>query len=244
MLIAIFSDVHANLEALEKVLRYYKGQSPDRYIFLGDAVGYGPNPNEVCNLLRDLKGLTMILGNHDAAVAGRMPYNEYYDAARQALDWTAEQLSAENRVWLKSIPYKVSECECTFSHGSPIVPEAFEYLFIPEQILDLYDVWDSFSSMTFIGHSHLSISFKFDEENVTPLIADEIVYSPKFKYIVTVGSVGQPRDRDPRACCGLYDTEKRVFRYQRIDYDQEKTKKKIIKAGLAAAFGERLLVGM
>ena len=244
MLLALFSDVHGNLEALEQVLNFYKCQSLDRFVFLGDAVGYGPNPNETAEMIRALVPLTAVLGNHDAAVSGRMAYDEYYDAARQALDWTARQLNAPNIAWLKNVPYKVRDGDLTFSHGSPIVPEAFEYLFLPEQILNIQDLWDELSPVTFIGHSHLSISFKIDGNEVTPLIADEIICDPDCKYVITVGSVGQPRDRDPRACCTTYDTETRVFTYHRCDYNNKLTREKIINSGLSPAFGDRLLVGM
>src|ERR1041385_3098198 len=108
MRIAIFSDTHSNLEALTAVLRAYEKERIDRYICLGDTVGYGASPNETCNLVRERAAFT-ILGNHDAAVAGRMDYSYYYDAARQALDLHAAILSPENMSWLRSLPYEVRE---------------------------------------------------------------------------------------------------------------------------------------
>jgi predicted phosphodiesterase len=244
MLVAVFSDVHANIEALRAVLDYYKTLPIERYVYLGDAVGYGPNPNESCDLVRALAPLTAVLGNHDAAVSGKMPYDDYYDAARAALDWTTAEISPDNKAWLTRLPYKIREGELTFTHGSPIVPETFEYLLFPEQLLDLYDIWDELSPITFIGHSHLSIAFKIENEEVSPLFADSFVCRSENKYIITAGSVGQPRDRDPRACCCTFDTETRTFTYHRIEYDKLATRDKIIKAGLAPTFGERLLLGM
>ncbi len=105
---AFISDVHGNLEALSSVLAHLSAQQIDRTIFLGDAVGYGPDPNEVCDLIRAQAAIS-ILGNHDAAVAGRMDYSAYYDAARMALDWCAARLTAENMAWLQAMPYKVRE---------------------------------------------------------------------------------------------------------------------------------------
>lgn len=240
---AILSDAHGNLEAVATILKHLESEKIDEYAFLGDAVGYGANPNEVCDLLRPRMNHA-VLGNHDAAVCGRMDYSEYYDAARQALDWCVSQLSAENIAWLKSLPYKVTNGIMEFSHGAPLVPEMFDYLFAAEQLLDLIDNYDDFAPVTFIGHSHLTISFKLERDRVTPILLPEIVCDPNAKYIITVGSVGQPRDRDPRASCGIFDTETRVFQFVRLEYDKETTRQKIIDAGLAPVFGERLLVGM
>jgi len=239
----IFSDVHGNIEALDGVLDYLADKNIDRYAFLGDAVGYGANPDEVCSKIREVADIA-IVGNHDAAVAGRMDYSEYYDAARQALDWCANQLSSENMAWLEKLPYKVREGEIEFSHGSPIDPHLFDYLFSPEQVVDLFDVADQLAHVTFIGHSHLTIAFSLNNESVTPILAGEIPCGPDSKHIITAGSVGQPRDRDPRACCGIFDTDNQTFTYYRVPYDIQKTRQKIIDAGLSPIFGERLLVGM
>ncbi|MBI3179752.1 MAG: metallophosphoesterase family protein [Deltaproteobacteria bacterium] len=239
----IFSDVHGNIEALRVVLDHLKTESVDTYVFLGDAVGYGANPNEVCDLIRPLVSVA-IVGNHDAAVAGRMDYSQYYDAARQALDWCATQLSAENMAWLKAMPYKERNGMVEFCHGAPLRPEVFDYLFIPEQVTPMVAEAEALAPVTFIGHSHLTISFRIAGDRVTALLAPEIVCDADAKYIITVGSVGQPRDRDPRACCGVFDSETRTFAYHRLDYDKETTRQKIIDAGLAPVFGDRLLVGM
>jgi predicted phosphodiesterase len=240
---AILSDAHGNLEAVSVILEHLRTQNIDEYVFLGDAVGYGANPNEVCDLLRPLMNHA-VLGNHDAAVCGRMDYSEYYDAARQALDWCVSQLSDENIAWLKTLPYKITNGIMEFSHGAPLVPEMFDYLFAAEQLLDLIDSYEQFAPVTFIGHSHLTISFKLEHDRVTPVLLPEIVCDSNAKYIITVGSVGQPRDRDPRTSCGIFDSESRIFQFVRLEYDKETTRQKIIDAGLAPVFGERLLVGM
>src|SRR5688572_16016520 len=124
---AIFSDTHANIEALTAVLKAYQSERIDRFVCLGDTVGYGASPNECCDKIRQLAAFT-ILGNHDAAVAGRMDYSYYYDAARNALDKHARQLSAANMNWLKELPYEVRENGISFCHGSPINLEEFEYI--------------------------------------------------------------------------------------------------------------------
>ena len=156
MRLAIFSDVHANIEALSAVLEAYKRENIDVHYCLGDVVGYGASPNECADLVRKLAKVT-ILGNHDAAVAGRMDYSYYYEAARQALDAHARQLTKENLEWLKQLPYKheLREIGLTLCHGSPVRLEEFEYIFAPEQARECLSIWDDLADLTLIGHSHL-----------------------------------------------------------------------------------------
>src|SRR5690348_3675554 len=132
MRIGIFSDTHANFEALTSVLAALKQERVDRMVCLGATVGYGAHPNECCDLMRQHAAFT-ILGHHDAAVAARMDYSYYYDAARQALDLHASILTPENMKWLQSLPYEVREGHVSFCHGSPVNIEEFEYIFAPEQ---------------------------------------------------------------------------------------------------------------
>ncbi|RYF03668.1 MAG: hypothetical protein EOO40_11985 [Deltaproteobacteria bacterium] len=145
---------------------------------------------------------------------------------------------------MRELPYKVREEHLEFCHGAPVAPEMFDYLFGVEQVMDLVDAYDDLAPVTFIGHSHLTISFRIKDNEVTPIIASEVHCEPDAKYIITVGSVGQPRDRDPRACCGVFDTQTSVFEYHRLHYDVQTTRQKILDAGLPAVFGERLLVGV
>ena len=243
----IFSDAHGNEQALAVIVPHLKSLELDEILDVSDriAVIYG---GEIVGLLgpngAGKSTLLSVLGNHDAAVCARMDYSDYYDAARQALDWCASQLSEENLAWLRGLSYKV-RCEyIDFSHGSPLVPEEFDYIFAPEQLIDLLPYYDEFAPVTFIGHSHLTISFKLQRDRVTPLLLSEIHCDPSAKYIITVGSAGQPRDRDPRASCGVFDSVTRVFKFHRLAYDNETARKRIIDAGLAPAFGARLLVGM
>jgi len=241
---AIFSDIHANLEALSAVLAEIDRLGVDRRVFLGDAIGYGASPNEVCDLLRPRIDVA-VLGNHDAAVCGRMDYSDYYDAARYALDWTTAHLSAQNLDWLRGVPYKVREGELDFSHGSPLYPDMFDYLFAAEQVQDLvYEMGDALAHVTFIGHSHLTVSFRVDHGEVEVRAVSQIECDENARHVITVGSVGQPRDRDPRACFGLYDSESRHFEHRRVEYDVHRARQKIIDAGLSPVFGERLLVGV
>src|SRR6516164_2371177 len=200
MRLGIFSDTHANYEALSAVLEAYRKERIDIYYCLGDTVGYGGSPNECCDLIRELCKST-ILGNHDAAVSGRMDYSYYYEAARHALDAHAAMLSEENMAWLKALPYqeKLDDCDVLLCHGSPMRLEDFEYIFALE---------------------------------------------PDKKYIVSVGSVGQPRDFDNRASYTVYDTTKKRFEFKRIEYDIELAADKVLRARLERNFAHRLFIGV
>ena len=239
----IFSDVHANYQALVAVMRAYEEENIDRFICLGDVVGYGANPDQCADIVRQSVDMT-ILGNHDAAVAGRMDYSYYYDAARNALDWTSKQVSGENLAWLKGLPYSHREGDIEFCHGSPIYPSEFEYVFTREKARELLPYWDRLARVTFIGHSHLTRSFALAHDDAVDVVAPGFGLRRDHKYIITVGSVGQPRDYDNRACCSIFDTETSTFRYKRVEYDVEEAKQRIIDAGLSYNFGARLLVGI
>ena len=243
MRLGIFSDVHANLEALSAVVEALKHENVDTCYCLGDVVGYGASPNECAEIVRTTAKVT-ILGNHDAAVAGRMDYSYYYDAARQALDLHARQLSQENLAWLRNLPYEVREGDITFCHGSPINLEEFEYIFSVEQATRCLDIWDDLNTVTFIGHSHLCKSFALTREEVFEVVATKFVIRPEHRYIISVGSVGQPRDYDNRASYTIYDTEERVFEFKRVAYDIDGAAQKIFAADLERNFGNRLFLGV
>src|SRR3954468_3671369 len=243
MRIGIFSDTHSNVEALSAVLSAFKQEGVDKLVCLGDTVGYGASPNECCDLVRQLAAFT-ILGNHDAAVAGRMDYSYYYDAARQALDLHARQLTSENMEWLKNLPYEVREGDVTFCHGSPINLEEFEYIFSVEQASRCLDIWDELGLVTFIGHSHLCKSFALTREEVFEVVATKFAIRPEHRYIISVGSVGQPRDYDNRASYTIYDTTEKTFEFKRVAYDIDGAAQKIFAADLERNFGNRLFLGV
>jgi diadenosine tetraphosphatase ApaH/serine/threonine PP2A family protein phosphatase len=244
MRIGVFSDVHANIEALEAVLAAYRDLGVDRYVCLGDIVGYGANPNECCALVREVAEATL-LGNHDAAVAGRMDYAYYYDAARHALTWHAEILHPENMEWLRQLPYTYQLGEVGFCHGSPLDPPQYEYIFSVDQARDLISLYDQLPFLTLIGHSHLCKTFAIDADGrVEEIHGTTLVLEPHRKYVVSDGSVGQPRDYDYRAAFTLYDTETRVFEFHRADYEIERAARKIFDADLSLNFGKRLFLGV
>ena len=239
---AILTDIHANLEALTACIAAAEGQKVDRFVCLGDTVGYGADPNAACDLVRSKCEFT-VLGNHDAAVAGRMDYSYYYAAAREVLDWTALQLSSENMQWLRGLPYQHPDGEVFYGHASPRDPQAFEYVFALEQAEDLVLRADKLARLTFIGHSHLQRAFVLGNP-VKDVWTERLRIDEAKRYLVSIGSCGQPRDYDPRAGYGIWDDQAKVVEFHRVAYNAEKTARKILEAGLSPHFARRLLHGV
>jgi len=244
MRIGIISDIHSNAEALGEVLAALERLQPDRVMCLGDVVGYGASVNECCAQVRKIAEVTL-LGNHDAAVAGRMDYGFYYDAARHALDWTAARIEPDHLEWLRSLPYTHRIGDVGFTHGNPVMPEAYEYVFALEQARELVPHYASLADVNFIGHSHLCKAFAVNQAgDVTEVVATRFGLRRGYKYVISVGSVGQPRDCDNRACFVVYDTDARLVEYHRVAYDIETSAQKIFDADLALNFGKRLFLGV
>ncbi len=244
MRIGIISDIHSNLEALTQSLAALERHRPDRVICLGDVVGYGASVNECCELVRKVSEVTL-LGNHDAAVSGRMDYSFYYDAARHALDWTASRIDPDHLEWLRSLPHLHRIEGIQFTHGNPVAPEAYEYVFAIEQARELLPHLEALADLNFIGHSHLCKAFALNAAgDVTEVVATKFGLRRGYKYVVSVGSVGQPRDCDSRACFVIYDSDSRVVEYHRVPYDIETAAQKIFDADLALNFGKRLFLGV
>ena len=248
MRLGIFSDIHANYEALSAVLESFKHDDIDDYHCLGDVVGYGGSPNECADIVRELATHT-ILGNHDAAVAGRMDYSYYYEAARHALDVHSEILTPTNTAWLKSLPYseRLKEADVDLCHGSPVRLEEFDYIFAPEQARECLPMFDEMAQLTMIGHSHLCKVFALSPTSamqVEELPATDLTLETGKKYIVSVGSVGQPRDYDNRASYVVFDADSRRLEFKRIEYDIEAAARKVLDVKLERNFAHRLYIGV
>ncbi len=244
MRLGIFSDTHANYEALCAVLEAFRHEHIDRYHCLGDTVGYGGTPNECVDIVRQVADIT-ILGNHDAAVAGRMDYSYYYEAARHALDAHVSLLTQENLAWLRGLPYQhmLTEQGVLLCHGSPVRIEEFEYIFHPDQARECLPIYEELGHLTVIGHSHLCKVFELTRTSVQELAPNDFTLAPDKKYIVSVGSVGQPRDYDNRASYTVFDSDAKRFEFKRIEYDIELAAAKIRRIRLAANFADRLYLG-
>lgn len=247
MRIAIFSDVHANIDALDVVFAHIDAQNVDALACLGDIVGYGGAPQECATRIRERARWT-VLGNHDAAVGGRMNYDYYYSAARDALDLHRSQLDEENLKWLSELPMGYREPGMQLTHGRPDVPDSYEYMFNDEHAQLLLDAYDTLENTNFIGHSHLTEAYRLErgaDEEAQRVTGSKITIDPDARYVITVGSVGQPRDHDPRACYVIYDTDAREVEFFRLSYDVQRAAKRIWEQeGLSAEFAKRLYLGI
>jgi predicted phosphodiesterase len=239
---AVLSDVHANLEALEVVLTDIAGRGPEAIICLGDFVGYGPEPNACVQRLRDAVA-GAVVGNHDLAALGRTDVTVFNPYAHAAILWTREQLTDDVRAYLGSLPRELRRPAFLAVHGSPRDPTD-EYLF------DASAAKGSFESVEFrlglVGHTHVPGVFVDDGERVLarPLVADDVLeLRPALRYLINVGSVGQPRDGDPRAAYLWLDEGNSRAQLIRLAYPLERTQQKMRAAGLPDVLAERLTFG-
>jgi diadenosine tetraphosphatase ApaH/serine/threonine PP2A family protein phosphatase len=237
---AIISDVHSNIEALDAALAL---TSPDdKLLCLGDIVGYGPNPNECVAKIRDLC-TAAVLGNHDVAAIDNFGLAYFNPAAREAMRWTQRVINAESKEWLNSLGYEFRMPEFLLVHGAP--KNYFEY------ILDKAGAGRAFAAtdapIVFIGHTHIAEYYSLAADGAIGhkhlQQGGELVLEPGVRYVVNVGSVGQPRDLNPRASFGLYDSDARTVNIVRFDYAISRVQEKIVSAHLPEALARRLLVG-
>jgi len=238
----IISDVHGNLEALNACLEALQSANVQRLVCLGDIVGYGAQPEECCDLVRSLCDIT-VLGNHDAMLCGVLDIETCHEAAQEAIRYCEDRLSTQNMEWLKTLEYRADENGVTFCHGSPLDVEEFDYVFTLRAGAELNETYSKLSKLSFVGHSHVTVSYLVTARMALQLSAPRFQIHDGVKYVFNVGSVGQPRDRDSRACCVVYDDEKGTITYLRVSYDIQAAAKKIIDAGLPPVFGERLFLG-
>lgn len=235
---AILSDIHSNLEALEKATGYLSDKQIEKYVVLGDTVGYGANPNECFDWAVKNAGI-YILGNHELAVIKPEIREWFSEFAFEAIVWTAEVMTEKLKKEIKPLPYLKIADKMTFAHGSPDKPEEFHYVFNYE------DAKPSFRQIQhdicFIGHTHVPCCFCEARQSVEHLKPGILHLKKGDRYILNPGSVGQPRDQDPRLSFGIYDSEKLTFEIVRLPYDNEKAADKIRKAGLPAYLADRLL---
>jgi predicted phosphodiesterase len=238
---AIFSDVHSNLEAFNAVIASYKSESIDRYLCIGDVVGYATNPEECIGKVKSLATVT-VAGNHDWATVHLFSDDYFNDMAREAIFWTRKLLDKKEINFLESLKLTYENEDLTLVHGTLDRPQEFEYLASLSAAEATFGVLQN--DICFVGHSHVAGTFISDElGRVFYTDEDEINMRDKNRYIVNVGSVGQPRDGDPRAACCIYDTAKRRIEIKRVKYDIDSARRKIIRAGLPQFLGDRLLAG-
>lgn len=240
MRVAIVSDIHSNLAALRSVLDH--AGTVEAVWCLGDIVGYGPQPNECIALLRAGGGFA-VAGNHDLAATGQMSVEEFNDAAAAAARWTADHLSQESGDYLRALPPVVIEGDFTLVHGSLRWPE-WEYLLSSEQAQAQFELQSTPYSL--VGHSHLPFVFR-EEPSSPPSLerapSGECTTLDAVRLIVNPGSVGQPRDGDPRAGYALYDSANGTVTHHRVEYDVGATQEAMRAAKLPAWLTDRLSEG-
>jgi diadenosine tetraphosphatase ApaH/serine/threonine PP2A family protein phosphatase len=239
--IAVLSDIHGNLDALEAVLADAEHVGVDALYSLGDVVGYGPNPGACVDIVQE-RAAVSLLGNHDAAVAGLTSLEEFNEYARWAVEWTAVRLASRQVKYLATLPYLHRGPELLLAHASPIEPERWHYL---HGAADVDEPFAAFSErVCFVGHSHRPGIFAVTGEQ--PEVAGRRVerLRPGIRYLVNAGSVGQPRDRDPRASWALYDEGGGSVELRRVAYSVERTQRRMRAAGIPAFLIDRLAAGV
>ena len=246
MWVGLFSDIHANREALEACLSHARGQGITRFIFLGDYVGYGADPGfAVDTVMREVEnGAIALLGNHDDAIASGAGGMNAVAAA--AIDWTRSRLTAAQSDFLARLPLTFDDNDRLFVHASAHDPAGWQY------ILSAEDASASFAAtraqVTFCGHVHVPQLYRSmpggQLSGIIPAPKIEIPLREQERWIAVIGSVGQPRDGNPAACYGALETERNVLVYVRVPYDVETAARKIQQAGLPPILGLRLLEGM
>lgn len=247
---AVLSDIHGNLEALAAVMERLASERIDRYLCLGDTIGYGADPAACLTRVQACEG-AMIAGNHEAACIGKLDMGWFNEAARAALLWTRDQLGFAELDQVRRLPLTDTlEC-CTLVHATLPHPERFEYLVDLAQAVDTLAACRTLFCLA--GHTHVPCVIEYDRTNGRML---QMVSAPEAlgevrvgndparrRYLVNPGSVGQPRDGDPRASVGIVDAGRAIISILRVPYDIGKAQRKILQAGLPTFLAERLAMG-
>jgi predicted phosphodiesterase len=242
MRVAVISDVHANLHALEAVRQVIELEQPDEVWNLGDTIGYGARPNECCDLIKPLATISLV-GNHDLAAIGQLPLGDFTSAAGAAVTWTKEHLSASSRAYLAELAPMSRVSGCALFHGSPRGP-VWSYVLKPSEIADSFELTGE--PLVLVGHTHVAMAATLVNEQLVfeRVEAGAIVDLTRGRWLLNPGSVGQPRDGDPRAAYLLLDLDAGRGEFKRVEYDVERTQIEIRKLGLPEQLAARLSRGV
>ncbi len=234
---AILSDVHGNLEAFQAVIDSLSRAKIDKVIFLGDIVGYGASPRECIEVLRNLTDC-LVAGNHDWGAVNLTSTFLFNLIAKEAILWTQEQLFQSQHLFLKNLPLVGREDNFTFVHATPYLPAEWNYLTSGWDVSANFDFFDE--QICFIGHSHIPVVY-IKDSGLLFSSDEKITYlQDEFRYMINVGSIGQPRDGNPMASYGIYDSLEKKFSLKRVPYNIYLAQKKIIDAGLPPSLAKRL----
>ncbi|MGB9770150.1 MAG: metallophosphoesterase family protein [Caldisericum sp.] len=244
MRIAFVSDIHSNIEAFSVALDLIKKRKVQKIMSCGDIVGYGPDPEEAISIFIE-NGIVSVRGNHDSGVVGDSILYEFNEYARLALIYTKRNISKASENYLKGLPTMIENDDFTIFHGFPNPKNPFRY------ILSEFDVMEAFSyirtKIAFYGHTHVPCICRNSPENiieVLPLLRQtKFKLDKDYRYLINVGSVGQPRDGNPKGAFVIYDSEEYSIEFIRFSYNIEKVYQKIIERNLPSYLGERLFTG-
>lgn len=234
---AILSDVHSNLEALQVVLADTKEQNCTHYVCLGDVVGYGPNPKECLDAIRDLNCPT-VMGNHDEYCATELDLTGFNPMAADAIKWTRAQLSSDDKAWLRDLKYVRIAESFTIVHATLDLPEKWAYVF--DKLAASASFNYQHTAVCFNGHTHVPIAFVRSDKGIQGGLYSKIKIEVGRKYFINCGSIGQPRDRNPKAAYVIFDLLNNIIEMRRLDYDIAAVQKKIRAAGLPESLAQRL----
>lgn len=238
----VFSDVHGNHVAFRAVLDFLRKNGVESFVCCGDIVGYGPQPQECAEELMALPGLTSVMGNHDAAVVGRMDVKWFNSNAAWAIEFAKKHLTGRAMDFISSLPEKVETKDFTLVHGSPRKPLT-EYLLNETQYSDNTSLWET--SPCFIGHSHMPMYFREGEKGIpeSNFLEPGVKIATRGKVMLNPGSVGQPRDNDTRASCGIYDSGSGFFEIYKVFYDVAAVQRRMAELKMPPLLAERLSYG-
>ena len=246
MRIGILGDIHGNAEALRAVVAALRRDGVDTWVQVGDIVGYGPEPSVCIDIVREL-GCITCLGNHDAAVLGLLDTSYFNNFARAAIHWTTSRMRPADLEFLRGLALVVKHADFTVVHGTLHMPDQFGYVISQVEAIDSLAQQDT--RLCFVGHSHVpAVYLRRDsapnEILVRPQSEVEVSYRGYDRVLMNVGSVGQPRDEDPRAAYGLVDTDHEIAWIKRVHYDIAGVQRKIRVAGLPEVLANRLALGV
>lgn len=237
---AIIADIHGNLEAFNTVLEDIKTQNVNQIVCLGDVVGYNANPKECLQIVREMN-LPCVKGNHDEYCSSDDHLEGFNPHAAEAVHWTRNQLSDEDRQWLRDLKYSQIVGNFTIVHATLDAPKRWGYVF--DKLAAAASFPYQNTQVCFFGHTHVPVAFMRDNAGVRGGTYSKFKIDPAKKYFVNVGAVGQPRDNNPKAAYVVYDPDGGTIELRRLDYDIPTTQQKIRDAGLPERLAERLEFG-
>lgn len=237
----VISDIHGNLEALHSVIEDISSQKTGQYLYIGDLVGYGADPQAVIRIVQSIGPKVLIAGNHDWGVLGLLDLEYFNEYAKEAVVWAKSVLNKEELSYLKSFRLLYESEIFTLVHGSLDGAEKFHYIFNADDAYFTIKLMKT--PLCFVGHTHVAGIFYSSNGKIEYTKEAKVKIDYSRKYVINVGSIGQPRDRDPRASYAIYDDEAGTVETRRVNYDIKATQKKILDAGLPRWLASRLSEG-